>query len=113
MINRDTICGEQLAHRNPGFVHKRGWLRHNKVESEHAAGMHHRRVALLPTATPLHAIGEGVQDQPGDVVSRVAILLARVPESHNETTVNAHVRFLFIAAVCARRMSVCSRHIAA
>jgi hypothetical protein len=41
VINRDTISGEQLAHRNPRLIHEGGRLRHNKIESEHAAGMHH------------------------------------------------------------------------
>ena len=73
--------------------------------------MHHRCIASLATAAPIHAIGEGIQYEPGDVVPRVAVLVTRVPKANNEAAILTHALAL-IARLCARRIRSCSAHIA-
>ena len=73
--------------------------------------MHHRRIATLSATTPVHAICEGIEHEPGDVVSRVAVLVAWVTETNNEAAILTH-QVAPIARLCARRIRSCSAHIA-
>ena len=90
---RRVLAREDLAHREARVVHVGQRLDERQVEAAEAA---RRRLATRRAARPLPGpagpIGEPVQHHPADVVARLRVLRARVPEADDDLHVDGDPR---------------------
>ncbi len=81
---RRVLAGEHLADGEARLVHERQRLDDHQVEPAVAAHGDRRGVARPALAGPARPVGDAVEDHPADVVPRLRVLLARIPQADDD-----------------------------
>ena len=81
---RRVLAGEDLADGDAAVVHEGQRLDERQVEAVVATGDDGARVPRPALAVPAGPVGQPVEDHPADVVPRLGVLVARVPQAHDD-----------------------------
>src|SRR5512141_2336631 len=83
-VHGRVLAREDLPNGEPGLVHEGQRLDQHEVEAPISTLDDGRRVARSTPTDPAGSVGEPVQDHPADVVPRLLVLRARIPEPDDD-----------------------------
>jgi hypothetical protein len=78
------LASQYLANRQPGLVHEGQRLDKQQIEAVVAALGNGRCVARPAPTGPAGSIGQAVENHPADVVARLLVLGAGIPEANDD-----------------------------
>ena len=84
VVERCMLAGEDLADRDPRFVHVGERLGERQVKAVKPALDDGGGVARAAAPRPARPIGEPVEDHPAHVMARFAVLIARIAQADDD-----------------------------